>query len=1748
MKRLLAMICMLAMLATMLPASVLAASAAQSVDFVVLSTTDMHGKCWDVNVLTDGTETNNMLRVSTAVKSYRANYGENMLLIDNGDLYQGTPVSVVQLGKITSGESDLPAAMALCLSEIGYDVSVLGNHEFNYPWTTMSGIYEYLAAQGIPVVTANLYYDGTDGVHARGENVFTPYVIKTVSIGGNEHKIGILGFENTDCTRWDVPTNYPGIVFAHPDNTELSMAWEAQRYIPQMQAEGCEFIIVSYHAGTGAATGTLTFGLNTEDQLTRMIAECEGIDLVIAGHDHSSAYSNTYLPDKNGDSVLVVNGGGKDLTQSVFTFSEDAEGALQYTVKDTRNLSLAAYAVDTELKAKLQPYADMAIAYVNQPAGTAVGTWDTSSNYYLQQTDTMDLINAAQIDFGTEYMALKYNTEEKREALYAATGLDHIDVDMSSTSAVTNNNYYVRPGDITMRTICQMYRYDNNVLYLLPLTGQQIKDILEQNAATRLKAIVKNGKVTFSTIGEDFTNPVFGGLNFTYDMYQPEGSRVIIEGFSNGREFALDRTYIVACNSYHLGNTGCGFGAYSPTDSIWNQNDDLAGGNVQEVLLAYIQKYGEITTEPFTWHWKLDYTGDLDAPTVLTGDLVAQATDTLADGDRIVIYYDAEATVVGSDPAENVNRLAAVGTTAYKDYIAFSDKAAVFTVELLEGENHPFLLKAEQGYLTAGPTGNSLAFAAEATDCSAWYLVPVEGGFHIMNVGANYNGNYNQALEWYTGFTTYGVKDTSAYLFNLCKLVDAGKLASELTDGGRYVIYFDQDEYCVGAEALSGGLAPVKNEISGSFLLPPPAEGTLVVTAKIDGEGRIDFVSEDGRHLTSNLAGNGLQLTDEPDGNGCSLWTLVPVEGGWHVMNVGANYNGNYNQALEFYNGKFTTYGVKDTGAYLFNFYELAGSELPQTLSVALITDGAPAKDGGFNQAVYDAASAWCEVNGATFGAYVPEEIGDFEYDCSGAVEAAINDGCTVLLMPGYSMAAPAVDNATKYPDVRFILFDVSEYDLQDAAEDENFEIPANIYAATYREEQAGYLAGWAAVSLGYSKLGFLGGMAIPAVMRYGYGFVQGVNAAAAAQGKTGEVSIDYVYCDQFWPDDTLTEFIEGWYENGTEVVFACGGGIYTSVAEAAQRQGGKIIGVDIDQGVELDAEYGAGFTVTSAIKGLGAMAAAQLDRILAGTFDGGVAENLGVVSDDPAQNYVGIAPTTQFGEGFTAEDYSALLGQLVSGALTVSDDVDNRPETEIEVRYRCYPACDWAEPTYEWAEDNSTVTAKRVCINDEGHIETETVEVLYERIEPTCEADGTVVYLAEFENPAFENQIKTETLAALGHAWSDPTYEWAEDYSTVTATRVCANDDSHVETEIAETWSEILTPADYGVEGELIYTAEFVNPAFETQTASAVIPALEIPFLDIDPTDYFFNPVLWAVENGITTGTSANTFSPASPCTRAQVVTFLWRAAGSPEPTQTDNPFTDVASDAYYFKAVLWAVEKHITNGTSKTTFSPGSTCTRGQIVTFLWRSQGVPAASTAENPFTDVASNQYYYKAVLWAAENGITTGTSATTFSPGNTCTRGQVVTFLYRTALLQRTQPQIPEAPSEKDMDLVEYIIDYRVGEGKSELSYDDASFQVAQCRVADLLISDQDDRPNGEPFWNIFEDLGIPYAHVGQLYWRVDKSNVPVETFFNLIKNNDYCYQMITSSWAHRLAVCAVSYSPEEVGGEGCTIFVVIFKD
>ena len=334
-------------------------------------------------------------------------------------------------------------------------------------------------------------------------------------------------------------------------------------------------------------------------------------------------------------------------------------------------------------------------------------------------------------------------------------------------------------------------------------------------------------------------------------------------------------------------------------------------------------------------------------------------------------------------------------------------------------------------------------------------------------------------------------------------------------------------------------------------------------------------------------------------------------------------------------------------------------------MRVAMITDYGDITDQSFNQTTYEACKKWAEENGVDFTYFKP--AGDSTPERVAMVEKAAEEGYNVIVMPGYAFGGTIAEVQNDYSDIKFVALDVSEGDLG------GVELASNVYCAVYQEELCGYMAGYAAVKLGYTHLGFLGGMAVPAVIRYGYGFVQGCNAAAVELGKEKEVTVEYVYGNQFFGDADITAYMDNWYQTmGVQAVFACGGGIYTSAAEAAAKVNAKVIGVDVDQAGIIDA-YGEGMTVTSAMKGLAATVNTLLTEIKAGNFAnyGGKVETLGLVSGtDLDANYVGIPASTQYAEGFTAEDYAALVAKMFAGDITVSNATEVEPEVALTVTY----------------------------------------------------------------------------------------------------------------------------------------------------------------------------------------------------------------------------------------------------------------------------------------------------------------------------------------------------------------------------------------------------------------------------------------------------------------------------------------------
>ena len=363
--------------------------------------------------------------------------------------------------------------------------------------------------------------------------------------------------------------------------------------------------------------------------------------------------------------------------------------------------------------------------------------------------------------------------------------------------------------------------------------------------------------------------------------------------------------------------------------------------------------------------------------------------------------------------------------------------------------------------------------------------------------------------------------------------------------------------------------------------------------------------------------------------------------------------------------------GSNDTGSNDSADNSTSGAETSE-YSVAMITDYGDITDQSFNQTTYEACKAFCEAQGIQFNYYKPS--GDSTAERVASVEKAIDDGYNVIVMPGYAFGGTLVEVSESYKDVKFIALDVAAGDILEAGvakAGETYDYnPANwnvndycymdnVYCAIYQEELSGYMAGYAAVKLGYTDLGFLGGMAVPAVIRFGFGFVQGADAAAAELGIT--VNLKYAYGNQFYGDGDITAAMDTWYGDGTQVVFACGGGIYTSAAEAAAKVGGKVIGVDSDQSPIIDGGYGEGMTVTSAMKGLYPTTYDTLtDVIVNGNWSNyaGKITTLGLVSDEPTENYVQLPmDTTQWSDSFTQDDYKALVAAMRAGDITVSND-----------------------------------------------------------------------------------------------------------------------------------------------------------------------------------------------------------------------------------------------------------------------------------------------------------------------------------------------------------------------------------------------------------------------------------------------------------------------------------------------------------
>ncbi len=348
-----------------------------------------------------------------------------------------------------------------------------------------------------------------------------------------------------------------------------------------------------------------------------------------------------------------------------------------------------------------------------------------------------------------------------------------------------------------------------------------------------------------------------------------------------------------------------------------------------------------------------------------------------------------------------------------------------------------------------------------------------------------------------------------------------------------------------------------------------------------------------------------------------------------------------------------------------------------ETYEVAMITDSGDITDKSFNQTTWEAVKEYCDENNKTYNYYKPSE--DSTAARVAKIEEAIGKGAKVIVTPGYLFAGAIIETCKENPDVRFIVIDCGKGDyleygvgtVDGLSYDYNPENPEwdvtkyvsdNVYSIVFQEEEAGYLAGYAAVKDGETDVGFLGGMAVPAVIRFGYGYIQGVQAAAAELATT--VNVWYAYGGQFFGSPEIKSVMDTWYANGIDTIFACGGGIYTSVLEAissSNNANAKIIGVDTDQKASIQVDHPEITVLTSAMKGLAGATKTALGYFYAGTFDnyGGKIETLGLKASSSVE-YVGL-PTVDSSwdfAKFSLTDYNAAVAAIRDGSITISSDI----------------------------------------------------------------------------------------------------------------------------------------------------------------------------------------------------------------------------------------------------------------------------------------------------------------------------------------------------------------------------------------------------------------------------------------------------------------------------------------------------------
>jgi len=575
-----------------------------SITVSILTTTDMHGRAYDWNSYTNSALSNNFLQAAKLVAERRAAVDDS-ILIDVGDILQGSALSSYNI--LQEGGENSP--MATALRYIGYDAFVLGNHEFNYAPQIQWNYYNLLtstdkavAGQPVDVICSNVVETETN------ESVFSPYKTFTYKFeDGTTFTIGLLGFENMNNANWDVASHYEGCTFGHTDNAEKSYVYEWENYYGKEMQEKCDYIIVAMHSGEGNPDI-----YNQENQGGYFATHTTGVDMLLTGHNHQR--NAVTLQNKNGEDVLVMNGGGSTLGETVLTLTKGADGKVTVTAaestmhplnsalgKDENGRDIRVPSPDFKsgdpnydgLKDLITPLFERSDAFVNKKIGTVSGTWDTISNYYLTQSDSYDLVHKAQI-----WAACTDNNIDPTK--------EHV---VSMTTPVAKRGWSVSSlladgatsGDISLRDCYSLYQYDNNTLYMIKMTGAQLKSWMQHTAQNY--RVNDNGQLGGGGFGCD----TFYGVNYDVYVGNPDNQRVQNITYADGTPVKDDDMIYACLSSYRLSATkdSDAYGWFASTgitssseevlwDATVSERFNNVGGSVPLIIGEYIK---EMTAE-----------------------------------------------------------------------------------------------------------------------------------------------------------------------------------------------------------------------------------------------------------------------------------------------------------------------------------------------------------------------------------------------------------------------------------------------------------------------------------------------------------------------------------------------------------------------------------------------------------------------------------------------------------------------------------------------------------------------------------------------------------------------------------------------------------------------------------------------------------------------------------------------------------------------------------------------------------------------------------------------------------------------------------------------------------------------------------------------------------------------------------------------------------------------------------------------